>query len=309
MEKWERMKGILRKCEAALVPSFPYLDHKELLSDRGFLVYVTRTYPAMVPYLKGFHLTIEMWRGSRDADGWREREADECLVDSFGSLAFGEVSDVAAPKLLLASAHMVYAPADGLTTPAPCFAEDIQALLKLADFEFLPLRVVRPSCVVQVYYGFGDASGKQFGATISDDHSSKSGLFQEGEYNHGFWFRIGLWLATEEKESSNYKELCNLVNTVSVKARAGRLGNCKFFIFTDNSTAEGCFYKETSKSKLLHSLVLLLRVLEVEYGMTLHVIHISGRRMIAQGTDGCLRGSLTEGVMAGEDMLTFVNLG
>ncbi len=41
---------------------------------------------------------------------------------------------------------------------------------------------------------------------------------------------------------------------------------------------------------------------------TIHVIHISGKRMIAQGTDGCSRGSLMEGVMAGEDMLTFVDL-
>jgi hypothetical protein len=204
---------------------------------------------------------------------------------------------------------MVHAPPDGLTTPAPRFAEDIKALLKLSDFELPPLRVVRPSRVIQVYYGFGDASGKQFGATILDDHSSKSGLLQEGENEHGVRFRIGLWTATKERESSNYKELCNLVNTVSVKARAGRLGNCEFFLFTDNTTAEGCFYRGTSKSKLLHSLVLSLRVLEVEYGMTLHVIHISGNRMIAQGTDGCSRGSLTEGVMAGKDMLTFVDLG
>ncbi len=44
------------------------------------------------------------------------------------------------------------------------------------------------------------------------------------------------------------------------------------------------------------------------YGMTIHVIHVLGKRMIAQGTDGCSRGSLMEGVMAGADMLTFVNL-
>ena len=30
--------------------------------------------------------------------------------------------------------------------------------------------------------------------------------------------------------------------------------------------------------------------------------------MIAQGTDGCSRGSLVEGVMVGHDMLSFVNL-
>ena len=46
----------------------------------------------------------------------------------------------------------------------------------------------------------------------------------------------------------------------------------------------------------------------MEFGLTIHIIHISGKRMIAQGTDGCSRGSLMEGVMAGEDMLTFVDL-
>jgi hypothetical protein len=28
-------------------------------------VYMTRAYPSMIPYVKGFHLTIEMWRGNR----------------------------------------------------------------------------------------------------------------------------------------------------------------------------------------------------------------------------------------------------
>jgi len=43
--------------------------------------------------------------------------------------------------------------------------------------------------------------------------------------------------------------------------------------------------------------------------MTIHVIRISGKRMIAQGTDGCSRSSLMKGVMAGADMLTlFVDL-
>jgi hypothetical protein len=45
------------------------------------------------------------------------------------------------------------------------------------------------------------------------------------------------------------------------------------------------------------------------HGMTIHVIHVSGKRMIAQGTDGCSRGSLMEGVMTGLDMLLFVDLG
>jgi hypothetical protein len=46
----------------------------------------------------------------------------------------------------------------------------------------------------------------------------------------------------------------------------------------------------------------------MSFGMTIYVIHISGKRMIAQGTDGCSCGSLMEGVMAVEDMLTIVDL-
>ncbi len=62
-------------------------------------------------------------------------------------------------------------------------------------------------------------------------------------------------------------------------------------------------------SKRLHLLVLSLRTLELEFGMTIHLVHISGKKMIAQGTDGCSCGSLMEGVMAGKDMLTFFDLG
>ncbi len=98
------------------------------------------------------------------------------------------------------------------------------------------------------------------------------------------------------------------MDTVLEEAGAGRLRDCKFFLFTDNSTVECCFYHGNSKSRHLHTLVLLLRMLEMTYEMTIHVIHISGKRMIAQGTDGCLCSSLMEGVMAGADMLMFVNL-
>jgi len=47
------------------------LYHKKLLSVCGFLVYFTCAYPAMVPYLKVFHLTIEMRCGNHDEVGWK----------------------------------------------------------------------------------------------------------------------------------------------------------------------------------------------------------------------------------------------
>ena len=112
----------------------------------------------------------------------------------------------------------------------------------------------------------------------------------------------------EKEESSNYKELKNLVDTIGEEAKEGQLGDYELFIFTCNSTAEGCFYREKLKSIHLHALVLDLRTLEMTYDMTIHVIHISGCRMIAQGTDGYSWGSLMEGVISGQDMLTFVDL-
>ncbi len=84
---------------------------------------------------------------------------------------------------------------------------DVAALLKLTAFDLPPLRVVRPSRVVHVYYGFGDASGKQFGATILANYNGGSKLSGWLEPGEGVRFRIRLWTVKEEKESSNYKEL------------------------------------------------------------------------------------------------------
>ncbi len=61
-------------------------------------------------------------------------------------------------------------------------------------------------------------------------------------------------------------------------------------------------------SKLLHELVLQLRKAKLEQEITLHVVHAAGTRMNAQGTDGLSRGIFLEGVMRGEDMLSFVDL-
>ncbi len=79
-------------------------------------------------------------------------------------------------------------------------------------------------------------------------------------------------------------------------------------MFTDNSTAESCFFHGGSSSKLLHELVLRLRKTEMKYGFTLHVVHVACTRTIAQGMDGLSRGILLEGVIRGEDMLSFVDL-
>jgi hypothetical protein len=51
--KGERGEDVSVECPQGSIP------HKTLESIRGFLVYVARTYTALVPYLKGIHLTLD----------------------------------------------------------------------------------------------------------------------------------------------------------------------------------------------------------------------------------------------------------
>mmetsp|Transcript_11711 Transcript_11711/g.19385 ORF Transcript_11711/g.19385 Transcript_11711/m.19385 type:complete len:1450 (-) Transcript_11711:1434-5783(-) len=321
-EKWEKLRGILKKWLTLIKEGEEKLDHKELLSDRGFLVYVSKTYPAMIPYLKGFHLTIEMWRDNRDRDGWKmteiqtprssnlrtiseiedcSEEKEDCsdLLDTLDEEDnICDLDDTAVQHKLRdtgASKHFHMAPPNGYTRPAPRFLSDLEALTALSDSPSPPLRIVRGKVIFAAVYGFGDASGKGFGFT-SDDGSGN------------VRYRIGTWGRDAEDESSNYRELRNLVEAAEEEAKSGKLTSTEFFIFTDNSTAESSFYRGGSSSKLLHELVLRLRLLEIKYSVIIHLVHVSGTRMIAQGTDGTSRGSLLEGVMTGESMLTFVDL-
>ena len=69
-DKWDRMKTICHQWLDLLIQEKTKLDFKKPRSDRGFMVYVTQAYPSLKPYLKGFHLSLETWRGGRDHKGW-----------------------------------------------------------------------------------------------------------------------------------------------------------------------------------------------------------------------------------------------
>ena len=91
------------------------------------------------------------------------------------------------------------------------------------------MRTVRSKRTLTAYYGFGDASGAGFGATL--------------ERPGGVHGQYGLWGKDSENQSSNYRELRNLVETVEEEARVGYLNHGELWIFTDNSTAESCFFQ------------------------------------------------------------------
>jgi hypothetical protein len=121
-------------------------------------------------------------------------------------------------------------------------------------------------------------------------------------------YRYRHWCTEVSEESSNYRELLNLVEGLEIQVREGGLRECEVFLFTDNSTAEAVYFKGNSTSRKLFELVLRLRRLEMSGGLILHVVHVAGTRMIDQGADGGSRGDLNQGSMAGESVLDFVPL-
>jgi hypothetical protein len=70
--KWVKTQTILAKYFDRVVTNNQLsLDFKMLECDIGFLCHVSRTYPIMFAYLKGFYNTLNQWRWDRDVDGWK----------------------------------------------------------------------------------------------------------------------------------------------------------------------------------------------------------------------------------------------
>jgi hypothetical protein len=140
-----------------------------------------------------------------------------------------------------------------------------------------PPRRIRATRIIKVLYGFGDASkGDLDGALIL------AIAFVSNLENGVKIFK--------KKESSNCREFSNLVNALLRAAEEGRLKGAGIFLFTDNQAAEGAYYHGTSPSRAQFELVVTLYKLQMKYDLLLHVIWITGNRIIQQGIDCLSRG-------------------
>jgi hypothetical protein len=286
-EKWVHAQGLVQRLQQELQehsqdPTWPGFVFKTLERTRGFLVHMQRAYPSITPYLKGIHLTLDSWRPGRGLDGWKQQG----FLDSDGYWSDQQqqwISWVHAPH-----SHPEH------VKPVDRLRDDLEALRQLLSGVDPPLRFVRRHNVCVAVYGFVDASGEGFGGTL--------------HCNQEVSYLFGLWGKDQDSNSSNFRELSNLVFTLEHGVENGSLCDSEVFLFTDNSTAESVFYKGSSSSKLLFDLVVLLRKLELQSNLLLSVYHVSGQRMVAQGTDGLSRGDLNEGVMAGHPFLSFIPL-
>jgi hypothetical protein len=182
-----------------------------------------------------------------------------------------------------------------LVKAVPRFKDDVAALRRLMASKEPPSRRARSRRSSKCYNGFGDASGSGFGATIQIDDIIR--------YEYGQWCT-----EVKERKSSNWHELNNLVEALGRIVVEEELIGSEIFIFTDNSTAEAAFWKGISSSPLLFELVVRLKELKLEFDLTLHVVHVSGRRMIVEGTDGLSRADHGKGVMTGENIKNYIPL-
>jgi hypothetical protein len=112
------------------------LNHKQLERSRGFLVYLAQSYPSLVPYLKGIHLTLDSWRLGRNDDGWKRSQADMEQLRRHGD-----------PEEAM---KVVSEEAPALVIPVPRLEQDLKALLALTYPLVPPKRAVRSKHLLQV---------------------------------------------------------------------------------------------------------------------------------------------------------------
>ena len=291
-KKWDRAKTIISKWHnRVILLNKRTLNYKELESDLGFLVHFSMTYSNLNPFLKGFYSTLNGWRPDRDEKGWKL---------SFNSyqhyLQLGRRTEVS-------NDDSMYIPNDDgdEETPetvdtVPLMIDHIKVLMDMFVNDQPVLLLKRGCSRFEAMYVFGDASGLGFG-------SSSWVVGERLNYRYGVW-----GLSAGEDSSSNYRELRNLVESLEKSGLSGQLDGREVFLFTDNSTAEAVAAKGSSTSPLLYELVVRLFKLTTTFLCSVNVIHVSGERMIKQGTDGLSRGDLLEGVLKGQDMLSYVPL-
>jgi hypothetical protein len=166
------------------------MNHKVLESIRDFLIYVSQNYSPIVPFLKGLHLTIDNWRPDQDSEGWKLSRAQieaKYVTDKEIEL---ELEESLRPVVTCNVPLKVKA--------AERLKDYIDVLFTLTEDERPSLRRIRARIVGQIRYCFGDAPGAGFGWSID--------MGKEVYYEYGEWSEAIL------EESSNYRELRNLVN-------------------------------------------------------------------------------------------------
>lgn len=131
---------------------------------------------------------------------------------------------------------------------------------------------------------WGDGSGTGTGGT-SETFNDTAGLLPMQTW-------MGAWAPHVHHFSSNWRELRTLVWSLERHCQADRkdMQGGTVFYFTDNIVTYFVMQNGSSSSAELHKLVRAAKLLELQLGCRIEVVHVPGRLMIIQGTDGLSRG-------------------
>ncbi len=71
-EKWNKGKALVDALhKEVVIDGVQTVNRSRLEKAAGFLVHLSRTFPALFPYFKGIYLTMESWREGREDEGWK----------------------------------------------------------------------------------------------------------------------------------------------------------------------------------------------------------------------------------------------
>ena len=71
-KKWDKAKLMIKHWyEEVIENKSATVNAGQMERDVGFLVHMSRTFPAIFPYLKGFYLTLNSWHTGRNDEGWK----------------------------------------------------------------------------------------------------------------------------------------------------------------------------------------------------------------------------------------------
>ena len=186
-KKWDRSEFIVKRIQDELLLK-GCLDFKQLERDRCFLIYLTRTYKSMYLYFKGIYQTLDSWKEGRDEDGWKLTRQD-LMSESLGKSNYYEKE------------------ASSVVEPASRLKDDLFALKSMLEGDVIRRSPIRLSKSGWVSYGIGDTPGNGYGAAV-----------HIGEKLH---YMYEQWTSVESEQTSNYRELHNLVNTVGKLYKEG----------------------------------------------------------------------------------------
>jgi hypothetical protein len=132
-KKWAKVKRLMDKLHSFFMAS-DGLDHNDLYSIMGFVVYMTRNYKPLNPFLIGLHLNIDSWILERDDEGSRIIQAEvDAIQESEDEDGMEEDPLVKVQK------------PPGLIKAVPRFIANVEAMIQLTEAEDPPLRRVRAS--------------------------------------------------------------------------------------------------------------------------------------------------------------------